>query len=239
MKAKKRHQLETNVLADRIGQVVARVRPYASYLLAGVVLVVGWWVYNSIRGREAENRRRTAWSVLVDRSIGQRSDKLVEVAHEFSETPVRPLALLMAGDVAYAEGTEVCIRDYEAGQEKWRDALKRYGEVLDTPGATRQEKARAQLGIGRCHESLVQFSRARSAYETLVKSYAGTPQATEAEKRLKALADSSVVAKVFYGRLSAQKRVEPTPLPGSTTQPDRDAKGAPSDPTQPQGAKPG
>lgn len=225
MKARHRHQLETNELADRLGRFIATVRPYTSYALAAAVLVVGWYAYTSIQSRRVEARQRLAWASLQTAAMGQHAGKLVEVAHEFSEMPVRPLALLMAADVTYRQGLEGCVRDYPSAEQKWREALSRYQEVLQAPGATRWERARAQLGVGRCHESLVQFSRARPTYEMVVKDYPKSLQAEEAKKRLKSLADSDVVVN-FYRQLRSQKRVEPTPLPGATTQQNAGAVGA-------------
>ena len=235
MKSRHRHQLETNVLADRLGRLITKLRPYGSILRGALVLVVGWRIYTGMQARRSLRRQQAGWDSLLAAELSPRtgqSAQLGEVAHEFSEMLVRPVALLGAADVAYGSGLEECIRDYGSAQQKWERALKWYQEVLAAPGATRQQRARAQLGLGWCHESLVRFSLARRAYQTTVQDYPGTLQADEAKKRLKALADSSVIAKVFYGRLRAQKRLEPTALP-ATTQP-----GEASGPSKPTGDTP-
>jgi len=191
-----------------------------------VVVLVGWRVYTTMQANRVARRHQAGWDSLLAAQLGPRESQpaeLTEVAHEFSEMLVRPMGLLSAGDVMYAAGLEMCTRDYEGARAKWEEALKRYQEVLDSPNATRMPRARAQLGVGRCHESVVRFSQARRAYQAVVTDYPGTLLADEAGKRLKALAESNVIAKVFYGRLQTQKRVEPTPLPRVTTQPGRDA----------------
>jgi len=58
MKAKERHDLATNELADMLGRWIERVKPYLSYILIGlIIVVVGIWWMN--RRREASARAAT------------------------------------------------------------------------------------------------------------------------------------------------------------------------------------
>ena len=79
MKSKRRHELQTNELADTLGQWIERVRPHMTMivlLVVGVVAILAAWYYVAY-SRESE--RAQAWRSYMDAGSDPQSDPVSEL----------------------------------------------------------------------------------------------------------------------------------------------------------------
>jgi hypothetical protein len=165
MKSAHRHELETNVLAQRLDVFIERAKPYAA-TAAGIVvaLVVIMFVWSYVSGSSA-SRQGEAWDAYHRgvASVPPNLDQLRRSAEEYPGTKMQQLA-----DVTWADGQVwTAARDYiynrDAAMEALRRATSAYQGILQT---SRDERllTRAHLGMARIYEMQNQLEKAREEY---------------------------------------------------------------------------
>jgi hypothetical protein len=191
MKTERRHELQTNVLADWIGLQVERFRPYSRLalgVLVAIIVAIGLYGYLNT---QASYRNEEGWQryfVAMD-DLQQKGDidPLTQIAQssEFANTPVGYWSILSLADHHLREGIGQLFNDRPAATTSLRAAVDEY---LRVAGQTKfpMLAERAKLGVGNAFESLNELDKARSAYESLAASGSG-PFALEAQQRLRDL----------------------------------------------------
>jgi tetratricopeptide (TPR) repeat protein len=221
MKAEKRKELQTNVLADRLGKLVQGFRegfgrPSNTWLLiwggiiAVIVVVIGIKVYsNSVtRSRSAE------WLSLAE------ADNLSDVERIAEKNPkakATQIARFQLARVYLRRGMEHFVSTISDGRkDALRDldeAAKLYGElateVKDNPILTQE----ALLGIGKAREALNELDDALAAYEQLASRYPDSVDGKEAAERAKKLRENKAQVSAFYKELD--KKASPPTNPKS------------------------
>jgi tetratricopeptide (TPR) repeat protein len=204
MKAEHRKELQTNVLADRVGRMIQGIKSRPSpmaitigvFVALGVLLVVGWWLYKQY----AKEKRSSAWVAIYDATS---VDDLDSIANESKGgVPGRVVRF----DIARAKlrrGLErYCSRDDRD------DALKNLSEAADLYASLADESKdtpilvqEALLGVGTARESLNELDGAREAYQKLVDRYKDSVSGKTAAERLKMLDDPDRQAAKLYDRI--------------------------------------
>ncbi len=191
MKTERRHELQTNALADWLGDQVERLRPYtrlAVGLLIAILVAIGLYGFMSTqsasRTEQGWQRYFTAMDALRQKGDATDLTQIAESA-EFARTPPGYWAQLSLGDFHLSEGINQLFSDRAAASNSLRAAVDNYSRVTDQ----RQQPLlaeRAILGAARAYESLNELEKARVAYEALAAKGTG-PFATEAQQRLRDL----------------------------------------------------
>src|SRR5210317_150148 len=106
MKSQKRHELQTNELADHLGRYMQAIQPYQNLVLFGVVaaiVIVGGvlWLSNQQTAKAS-----ASWSEYFVALGQQRADGLEEVAQIHDGSTAALWALQSAGDVKLSSGEE-------------------------------------------------------------------------------------------------------------------------------------
>ena len=198
MKTERRHELQTNTLADALGQAVESVKPY-SQMAVGAVLAVAVIVfvvkYLSFRSQEG---MVDAWNMYLQASAQGGTEGTAELARLIEQYPDSTAALwshLFLADQSLNEGIGQLFQNRAEANEKLRKADQHYQDV--------QKKAsdpllleRATLGLARVYESQVKLDSAQQEYQRLLDRWPDGTFAQTARERLKDLSQKST--KAFY-----------------------------------------
>ena len=129
MKSERRHDLQSNELAQTLGTGIEKVQPFAQYIVGGLVLAavlaLGWGVYSSFAQKSAAK----AWTeyYFTLNSGDAEAFKLIADKHPGSAASV--WALQTAGDEYLADGIDALYRDRSQGTELIKSAIKSFEDV--------------------------------------------------------------------------------------------------------------
>lgn len=216
MKSEQRHELQTNVLADRIGSGIEAARPVLPMVLGAIGLVVvgllGWGLYSS----SARNRTALAWTdyyfnltsstepgTFFDLQAGD-ADNFLDVADDFPASSVAKWAQLSAGGQFLEQGVETLYRNRVEGEKLLNQAVEAFGVAADASEPSL--KLQAHYGLGRSFEALGKLSEAADAYEQVLAEEPYEALKKDVERRLEFI--SSQDGKEFYAWFS---KLDPKP----------------------------
>jgi hypothetical protein len=207
MKTSRRHELQTNELADSLAHWIEAVKPYsraALALLVAVVVAVFAWSYLSA---QSDRKAAEGWNELytaLDSSTTQ--EDLTAVATRYSDTSVGPWARVTLADVLANEGTMEIMTNKSAAREKLQRAAEEYQAVL-LEAKEPMLLQRATFGLARAHEAQGTpdgLASARTEYRAIGEKWPDSPYKKDAEERAAAL--DTTATKEFYDWLA---RYEP------------------------------
>lgn len=228
MKSERRHELQHNELADRLGLWMDRVRPYARHaLIVGTVLLLAGVASFYFRQQSAQ-RRVEAWDQYFA-AVNARTDQaLLNVAQNYPGTEAAHWALILLADNNLTAGTNALFEDRAAARERLRQAIDRYQLVRDETPAGSMLQQRAVFGLARAHEGLNELEKAREEYSALAQLDSSGIYTDLARERLHDLERQPTRA--FYDWFAAQNP-QPKPAPGSQfNQPDFKFESLPDEP---------
>jgi hypothetical protein len=144
MKTKRRHELETNELADWLGQTYRSIAPYANRLLWGAVILAAavlgtTWLIRSWRapGQQAAVLLSSALAPHgFQASQQQLSAQLQDyqtVADEYPDTVPGKWARLMAADALRQDGMRRYTTDRDGALAALRRAEQEYEDLIKQP----------------------------------------------------------------------------------------------------------
>lgn len=165
MKTGRRHELETNELAQHISRGIDAIKPY-SKAVTGVILAVLVVVAAYLMlGRQSTASQEAGWNDYWLASLGGRvsPEDLESVADAHRGTSVEDWARLSAADVELEIGTRLLFRDKQAGRRRLLNAEDMYAALREKSGldAVRQ---RATYGMARVYEALGRLDDAQQTY---------------------------------------------------------------------------
>ncbi len=207
MKTERRHELQTNELANALAHWTEAAKPYGRALLAGVIaLIVAIIVWGYIA---TQNRRHVAdgWNDYF-MAVGMRDDqRLQDIAEQYGGTLVADWARLTIADWDLDNGTNRLLTDRSLAHDQLRDAEEKYSAILigDAPNTIQE---RATYGLARALEASGELEKARSEYRSLAQKWPGSPFAAAAEARASDL--DQLPTKQFYDWIA--KYEPPKPL---------------------------
>lgn len=219
MKAEHRKELQTNVLADRLGRLYEGVTEGPSrttWLVLGVaalvvVLVLAWRYFAA----SAEAISAARW-VRLDglTTAGELEDFINDKDNK--GTPQLNAARFELARMSLAEGLREMgkpLRRPEAvGQV--RKAAETYEQLAGESGEVPLLQAEALAGAARAYESLGEFAKAKAFYERLVKEHGKSALAQEAGASLERLNDEKNAADLrALAELATAKPPPPVPTP--------------------------
>jgi hypothetical protein len=201
MKTERRHELQTNVLADWLGTKLETAQEYTKAILASlvaVVVIVGVLVFMSKR---SEQTQAVAWEQYFDATLTGASEKFGVVADKFPNTLAGQWARLSLGDTELAQGTEQLFEDRTLAKGTLDRAIESYTRAREQSRDV-EILERSTIGLGRVHEALSQLAEARQEYEQLLAKWPQSIYASEARRRVDDISKQST--KEFYDWFASQ-----------------------------------
>ncbi|MHC4148036.1 MAG: tetratricopeptide repeat protein [Planctomycetota bacterium] len=215
MKAKHRHELKTNVLAEWIANFPQWARKNLRTIIfvsVLAVLVMGSASYHWYKKNIESARRELLFTNLINELIQgkpqilqaqargmdisylliQTADSLQSFAESTKDGDVAALALIKRGE---ALRTELHYRFGSVSERDTATAMERakasYTEALEKGSSDPSLTAMAKLGLGLCEEEVGNFEQAEQIYNDIIADAAleGTVGAAQARQRLETLAD--------------------------------------------------
>lgn len=193
MKTERRHELQTNVLADKLAGWIEAAEPYSRAILAGVVaIIVLAFAVIYISAQHTEQVAK-AWDQVLEAMSKGDVSQLSDMAEKYPRTPVADWARLMTADITLGRGTSQVFQDKADARDQITRAAGLYEELMKTTDFDEiQEKA--TYGLGRARESLGELDKARTFYKAVADK--GGPYAGLAKQRLDDLNRTEI--KEFY-----------------------------------------
>ena len=207
MKTKRRHDLQTNELADWIGTKIEAAKPYSQYILGGVVaiaLVIGLFVMTTSQQRE---KKEEAWNQYFKAIDARSPDDLAKVALSHPNTVAAQWASQAAGNIYLNEGIGLLTSDRETAVETLEKAKKSFETILKASNLKPLLRQRAEFGVAQVYESLGEIEEAKKYYKQVAEATGDSAYGRLAADGLTRLEDPSTSG--FYEYLATYKPAPP------------------------------
>jgi hypothetical protein len=218
MKSKRRHELQTNDLADRLGHVIERIRPYTTMIMLvvvgiAVILAAGYYL-----AKRQADKQGLAWRYFMAAGTDPQrdvSEQLSEVADDFEGTAAALWASQTAGDLELARGVRMLFTDRALADTSLTQARNYFRDVIENPEVSNYPMLlrRARFGLAQTHEALGELDKAKEFYALVSEGSEGDSIATVAKQRIEQLEKPRVDE--FYAWFADQKPVPPAATGGS------------------------
>ena len=157
MKTDRRHELQTNQLANWLGQYVELAKQYQKGIAAAVLLIVAAAIAGSVISQQQATRARAGWKEYF-LAFGDRSaQELGTVAESYIGSIASAWAKQAEADIQLAEGIDELDRDRSIAKETLQRAKNSYlaAEIAANGlDSDRELKERAGFGLAQVHDSL-------------------------------------------------------------------------------------
>lgn len=196
MKAERRHELQTNELAQWLNNLIEQVKPHANMILIGAIALVAIiFAVVYLSGRSG-GRGGPAWDdyyrANAIEEVEQRIGQLEHVDEDHPGTPAALWAKLMAADARLLRGTTASFKDHPAGEKDLEKAKDEFLAVIS--GSERLPKKegemlnrRATWCLARTYEALADREKSIEQYEKLAKTAPDSALGKVAAERVKYL----------------------------------------------------
>ncbi len=218
MKTERRHELQTNILADYLGKQIQTVRPHSRTIMIGVIavlVVIIGYVYFSQQQRA---RAGNAWANYF-KAIGNRDVKELEgVAEQHSGTVAGFWARQATADLKLAKGSGELFTDRTEAKKSLREAEQNYLAIEKDATAYPLLVERARFGLAQVYEGFSEVAKAQKYYEKVATDKPSSALAKAAQHRAEQLADTS--AESWYNWFGRQTPVARRTAPPGKVGPD-------------------
>lgn len=171
MKSERRHQLETNILADWLGKNLEALESHKTTIAVGfaIFLALGLVVVFANSGADpaAANQWRSYYSAFVNNDPTPDLEKFVK--EQKLATPAVFWGKKALADRYLARGTQMLFLNQKEAKEKLEDAEKLYVEIEKNAGTQTDLRNEARFGLARTAESLGRIDEAKKIMGELVK----------------------------------------------------------------------
>jgi len=213
MKTQRRHELQTNWLADYIGKHLQQIQPYQTHITFGVVLIAVLCIGAVYYMNKQRTRSGVSWSDYFD-AFGARDAKALEEVSKLHDGTTAALwAKQSAGDIKLATGAGLLHSDREEAEKSLKDAEKLFLAVEAGGAGNPMLVRRARLGLAQVYESLFKVEKAQQYYEKVAKSAPDTAFGKMAKRRFEQLSAPSLQR--WYAWFERQEPVVPGGASGS------------------------
>jgi hypothetical protein len=220
-------EIEDNDLAQSVLEYLERLRPYASWILAGVaaaLLATAAWILVSA---QVAAGRAQSWDAFLSALGSGQIEGFNEVIRRYPGTPAAQWSRLVIADASLAEGSQLLFADREKAASRLRGAVDLYMSVVaERPQGMLAE--RAVFGLAKAREGLGQLEEARLGYEAIVKEHPDGGLARMAADHAKALGREST--RQWYDWFAAQAITPPAKPADAAAAPEAPADAGPAKP---------
>ena len=216
MKSERRHELQTNFLADWVGHQVDSIKPYTRAIAGtiGAVIVIAL-VYSFVSHQQVV-KAGLAWQsyllALRERDQDDQAAALQKVARDENGTPAGVWALQTEADLDLDRGSRLLFTDREEALKTLERAEKNFEQVETLAQRDRLLLERARFGLAQTHECLGKLEKAKQRYESVAKTNPGGAFGKLATQRLAVLSDKGTSE--FYAWFEQQKPAPRRAMPG-------------------------
>jgi hypothetical protein len=211
MKAERRHELKHNELSDWLGERVETLKPHATGILLGIVLLVAIILGGFMYFGGENQSSAAAWSDYFGALNNRDPQKtLQDLAAGHAGSKAAWWALEAVGDMNLGEGAALLYSDRAEATKRLEAAEKAYKQVelSDDP----MLKSRAQLGLAKVYESQCKPDEARKYYEMVAHSQKDTAIGKAAAADAARMKDARETD--FLAWFAQQTPKRPAPMPG-------------------------
>ncbi len=210
MKTERRHELQTNDLADWMGEKIEDLKPYSTAIWGTVLAVLAVIVALVYWSRKSEAQLERTWDSYFNARNEPTPEGLKTVAEAHPKTPAGLWSRLTLADVQLSKGVNALFEDRTEGQEALKEAVEAYEYVIANAPRDSLLAERATFGLGEALESQNELDKARAQYEAVEANWPDGAFSTQAKQRLADLDKAST--KQFYDWFAKQepKRKPPT-----------------------------
>lgn len=167
MNNQRRHELERNVLADKMGESFEKVQPlYKPILLVVAAALVGFFGYQLIKGQSSKAEAKNWTEFYFNRTSGD-AESYAAMGEEFGNTPSGQWARHSAAQGYLRDGIESIYINRKEGVENIRKAIAEWDKVDDSSIA--ELRFAAKLGLAQAHETLGELDEAVKAYQVVLE----------------------------------------------------------------------
>lgn len=210
MKTDRRHELQTNVLADWLGKHIEHSQGYSKTILAVILLVVAAAIAGVFLAKDQAARSQASWNQFFQ-AFGERDPEALEaVAAANQGTTASVWAHLAQADLKLAEGIGDLYTNRDNAKRNLAQAEQNYLAVHSV-AKEKILRERAWFGLGQTYESLAEIDKAKEFYGKLVSSAPTTALGKEAKRRSDALGDAATAK--WYNWF-ANQTPRPPAIPG-------------------------
>ncbi len=211
MKTDRRHELQTNVLADWIGKHMQQSQGYAKTVLAVILLLAAVAIAGMFLAKDQAARAQVGWNQFFQ-AFSERDPEALEVVAATNQgTTAGFWAHLAEADLRLAEGIGDLYTNRENAKKNLAEAERNYLTV-DAGASEKILRERAWFGLGQTYESLADIDKAKTYYGKLASSAPTSALGKEAKRRSDALSDATTAK--WYNWFANQTPRPPT-IPGA------------------------
>lgn len=209
MKSQRRHELEQNELAQWLGEVIGKVKPYQNVLLGAlIVLLLGTLAY-ALWSRQTGSRSAAAWTALFEAMESNDVLGYDDIIEQYPGTTAADFAAALAGDYHLSEGCRLLFENKANANQELRKATEYYLQVLEASDES-SLRERATFGLARALEAQARdLDEAVARYREVVENWPDGAFAVAAQRRLEDL--QRVETKALYDRFA---KFDPKPAFG-------------------------
>jgi hypothetical protein len=184
MKTQRRHELQTNVLADWLGRNMEAIQPFIGWILAGVAAVVLAILAYTYFNSRSESQIQEGWGAATkyageataavggnDTAGFQDATKnLAKVVDDYSGTPLATFAEANLGDVNLYRGQMLMWTNRAEALQSLKEAVARYNSAI---ASTHEPllKNRVRMNLATAYEWMFQVEDAKRAYQQVEGIY--------------------------------------------------------------------
>jgi hypothetical protein len=209
MKSQRRHELQTNMLADWLGDVLDRIRPYQNVILGVAILALAGVVGLTILSHRRASYAGQAWDSMGSLLATNPADfeKTIKL---YPNTPAAQWSRVLTGDMYLANGVNELFSSKPIGLEQLGRAQEQYLAALNADTKKGWIAERAAFGLARTMEAAGKLDEAARRYDEIVQQWPNGMFKEEAASRSKELQKQSV--KWFYDQFAAYNPQPPAPV---------------------------
>lgn len=207
MKTKRRHELQTNQLADWLGNQIETIKPYSQAIVGGAILVVLVIGFIVIQAGEHQKKKMAVWTSYLDTVTeieGPTPEDLTELADKNPDTPVGLLAMHAAGDRYLSEGINELYVDRKTAMKMLESAEQAFEKVLKQRDLDPLLRSRARYGLAMSLESQGRLDEAKGEFTKVAESNPNNAIGRLAQSSVRRLENPEI--KEFYDRFKDYKR---------------------------------
>lgn len=216
MKSERRHELQTNKLADWIGHKIEKIVPYSRAILGGIVAflvaAIGYTILSHQQYAAAGRAWQSYLEAIMERDVDSQVADLEDVATREAGSPAAIWALQTQADLDLDRASRMLFSNRDEALKILDRAQKNYEKIEEEASRNATLLERARFGLGQVFECQGSLEKAKTKYEQVVKAKSSPAYSKLAARRLEAIADPKVAD--FYAWFEKQKPAPPPPRGG-------------------------